>query len=312
MLLILLFINTSQAAQLSFTKKKIEQGYQFHYQWLDSNSIQQSMNFTLSNEGLFERFRYFKSYQDNYAQKSIFKGVKKKLRQNPIAHVRIRYRKNNDQFYIEVKGTNEKQVAKAYQLIAKIEEEVTAQYLAENYYQLFTDHTRNTGIKVNHVTIANDSVADLKPLKSIILDHFSMLNIRKVTNYVLGFVQSIPYSTLESRLTSSGAGFNTPLQVLWENQGDCDSKMTLTASLLRLLMPRIKMALIFVDNHAFIGINIPAKPGEVTLMNNSVRYVLAEPTGPSLLPLGTLPPESELAINQGQYTVQDFHELITE
>ncbi|TYK65412.1 hypothetical protein CWS31_010860 [Colwellia echini] len=305
-------MSNSQAEQLSFSKKKIEQGYSFHYQWLDFNSEIQSMNFTLSNEGLFERFRDFKSYQKNYAQKSIFRAIKKKLRRKPIPGVQILYKKDNDHFYIEARGIDKNKVAKAYQTIAEIEQEVTEQYLSESYYQAFTDHLQNSGMKVNHGNIANNSVADLKPLKPLILDRVSIRNIRKVTNYVLGFVQSIPYSKLESRLTSSGAGFNTPLQLLWENQGDCDSKMTLTAALLRALMPRIKMALIFVDDHAFIGINIPAKAGELTINHDGINYVLGEPTGPATLPLGVLAPTSELAINQGHYTVQTYHEIIVE
>jgi hypothetical protein len=118
-------------------------------------------------------------------------------------------------------------------------------------------------------------------------------------------------STLESRITSSGSGFNPPLQVLWENQGDCDSKMTLTAALLRALMPRIDMTLIYIDGHAFIGIDIPGQANEVTIEHNEVKYLLAEPTGPALLPLGTLAPESELAINQGHYIAQDYHEVLS-
>jgi hypothetical protein len=124
-------------------------------------------------------------------------------------------------------------------------------------------------------------------------------------------VQSIPYNKLQSRLTSSGAGFNPPLKLLWENQGDCDSKMTLTAALLRALMPRIKMMLIYIKEHAFIGINIPAKPGEMTIRHDNITYLLADPTGPALLPVGIVGAESELAIVQGQYSIQRFHELLT-
>jgi hypothetical protein len=160
---------------------------------------------------------------------------------------------------------------------------------------------------VNHTSIANDSVADFKVLKPIILEKVSIKNIRKVTNLVLSFVQSIPYSTLESRITSSGAGFNPPAKLLWENQGDCDSKMTLTATILRALMPRIDMAMIYIDKHAFIGIAIPADAGEMTIEHQGVNYLLGEPTGPALYKLGRLAPESELAINQGAYVAEAFH-----
>ncbi len=310
--LLLLFMSKTQAEQLTFSKNEVEQGYSFQYQWLDHTKTQQAMSFTLNQEGLFERFRSFKTYQNSYAQKEILKRIKKKMQQNPIQGVQILYRQKQDRLFIEAKGSDRNKVAEAYQTLAQLENEVMQQYFEDNYYQTFTNHEQVSGIKVDHVSIANDSVLDLKPLKPLILDHVSIKNIRKVTNYVLGFVQSIPYNTLESRLTSSGAGFNPPLQVLWENQGDCDSKMTLTAALLRALMPRIDMALIYIDGHAFIGINIKGEPGEVTITHNNVKYLLAEPTGPAMLPLGTIAPESELAINQGHYTAQDYHEVLSE
>lgn len=309
--LMVLFMVNGQAQQLSFEKIQIKQGYRFHYQWLDHRKTPQEMSFTLAQEGLFDRFRSFKTYQSSYAQKTILRRIKKHMSKNPISGVQIRYLQQRDKFSITVRGIDNAKVAEAYQKLAQLEADITKDYLEQTYYQRFTNHEQISGIKVDHVSVANNSVADLKSLKPIILDRVSIENIRKVSNYVLGFVQSIPYSTLESRLTSSGAGFNPPLSLLWQNQGDCDSKMTLTAALLRALMPRIDMVFVFIDGHAFIGINIPSEAGEVAIEHDGVHYLLAEPTGPALLPLGTLAPESELAINQGHYVAQNYHEVLS-
>lgn len=304
---VVVFTTTVEAKQVRFNKKKIDHGYQFSYQWLDYSSSAQEMTFTLSNEGLFDRFRNFRSYKSSYAQRAIISAIKKEMQRKPISGVRIYYKEEQGKYYIEAKGDDRQVLADAYQALALIESDASQKYLEDSYYQTFIDHKESSGIKVDHVRVANKSVADLKPLKPIILDHVSIQNIRKVTNYVLGFIQNIPYNTLESRINSSGAGFSPPLQVLWENQGDCDSKMTLAAALLRALMPRIDMALIYTDGHAFIGISIPGEADEVTIMHNNVSYLLGDPTGPSLMPLGTLSPETELAINQGHYTAQDYH-----
>lgn len=309
--LMLLIIGKVQAKQINFSKTQVEQGYRFNYQWLDYANVEQSISFILGQEGLFNRFRNFKTYQQSYAQKTILRRIKKHMQKNPIQGVQIFYKQQHNSFSIEAKGQNKNKVNKAYQTLLELEKRMTKNYLTESYYQAFTNHEQINGIKVDHINIANKSIIDLKPLKPLILDHVSIQNIRKVTNYVLGFVQSIPYSTLESRMTSSGAGFNPPLRVLWENQGDCDSKMTLTASLLRALMPRIEMALIYIEGHAFIGIKIPAEAGEVTIEHDKIKYLLAEPTGPALFPLGTIAPESELAINQGHYVAENYHEVLT-
>jgi len=300
----------SQAQQLAFTRVLKDDNYHFNYQWLDHNDEQKTIHFTLTQEALFERFRDLKSYQAAFAEKTIVRNIKKKIRQQPIAGVQIFYRQKNGKYILEVKGRDDRKVAQAYQQLTQLERDVTNEYFTDNYYQRFITHDQTSGIKVNHVDIANDSVIDLKSLKPIILEKVSIKNIRKVSNFVLSFVQSIPYSKLESRLTSSGAGFNPPAKVLWENQGDCDSKMTLTASILRALMPRIEMALIYIDEHAFIGIAIPAQGNEVSINYQGIDYLLAEPTGPALLPLGRLAPESEMAINQGRYMVENYHEVL--
>lgn len=310
--LLLFFAPKGITQQLSFNKKPVEHGYQFTYQWVDFSGSQQQMSFVLSQEGLFDRFRNFKTHQASYAQRSILRGIKKHFRSNPIPGVQITYKQNHENFSIEAKGRDQTKIAAAYQEIQRVETTIVQAYFKESYYQTFTNHDQISAIKVDHVSVADDSVLDLKPLKPIILEIVSIQNIRKVTNYVLSFIQNIPYNPLESRITSSGAGFNPPLRVLWENQGDCDSKATLTASLLRALMPRIEMVLVFIDGHAFIGINIPATAGEMTIEHEDITYILAEPTGPALLPLGQLDPESELAINQGHYIAQNYHEVLTE
>jgi len=296
-----------KAKQISFTKHQEAQQVAFSYRWNDYKNTEQSMSFKLNNESIFERFRHLKSYQADFAQKSILRNIKQQLRKERLAGVNIHYTHQHGETKIEVRGQNETKIAAAYAKIKKVEQEQTALYYQQNYYQVFTNFDQATGIKVDHRSIANDSVLDLKPLKPLILEKVSIKNIRKVTNYVLGFIQSIPYATLEDRMTSSGAGFNPPLKLLWENQGDCDSKMTLAAAILRSLMPRIEMALIYIDQHAFIGIAIPAEAGETTIHHEGIDYLLADPTGPAVLPLGKLGPESELAITQGQYVAESFH-----
>jgi len=303
----LLLTGSIKAKQISFSKQPQENHYIFNYQWLDHDNQSQSMSFALTKPALFERFRMLRPYQSEFAQKTIMRTVKKQLRKEPLNGAQAFFLQQNGQMVVQVKGREDKNVALAYKKVKEIEQAAISKYFKKNYYQLFSTHDEQSGVKINHTNIANDSVADFKVLKPIILDKVSIKNIRKVTNYVLSFVQNIPYSTLESRITSSGAGFNSPAKLLWENQGDCDSKMTLTATILRALMPRIDMVMVYIDKHAFIGIAIPAIAGEMTIEHQGVSYLLGEPTGPALYRLGELAPESELAVNQGRYVAEAFH-----
>ena len=81
---------------------------------------------------------------------------------------------------IEVKGLDDEKVAAAYKKIKALEQKVTEEYFKKNYYQRFTTHDQQTGIKVDHVNIAQKSVADFKVLKPIILDKISSVIFLKV------------------------------------------------------------------------------------------------------------------------------------
>jgi hypothetical protein len=297
------------AEQVLFSKKERDTDYKFDYQWLDQQGDAQSLSFILDKQAIFDRFRSFKSFKAGMAKISVNNALQKKLRTERIKGVIIDFSKNSSDDEIKIRGRDSQAVNAAYAKIYQLKQSLMAGYLADNFYQQFTTHDQINAVKPDHARFANISSADLRSIKPSILEKFSIKNIRRVTNFVLGFVQSIPYSTLESRVTASGAGFNPPLKLLWENQGDCDSKVTLTASILRTLMPRIKMVLVFIDNHALIGIEIPAQPDDLTITLNGASYILAEPTGPGLFNLGKIATESELAIGNGHYITELFHAL---
>tara|TARA_B110000881_G_scaffold91116_1_gene79991 strand:- start:1332 stop:2117 length:786 start_codon:yes stop_codon:yes gene_type:complete len=260
----------------------------------------------LSKDALFNRFRHFKLYQPAFAEKKIHQAMKNDLNRNPIKGIQIIFPGNDLTQGIQIKAKNREQMLQAKNKISLLDKKYRQKYLEHEYQQYFTNYEGNVYIKPNHRRIAKHSASDLKVIKPLILKEVSIKNTRKVSNYVLGFVQSIPYSDLESKETSSGSGFNPPLKLLWENQGDCESKVTLAITMLRALMPRISMVLIFIDQHAFIGIAIPPKGDEMTLTENNITYVLAEPTGPGLFRLGQLPLESEQAILNGHYAVEVY------
>ena len=294
------------AEQLSFSKIEAGENYQFNYQWLDHQGDTQTINFLLPKQAMFDRFRNFKIYKPAMAQFSINNALQKKLRADPIRGVMIDFKKNTNN-EISIKGRSNKAINDAYFKINELKKVLNNEYLTENFYHQFVNHDQINAIKPDHARFANIASKDLKQVKPIILEKFSIKNIRKITSYILGFVQSIPYSTLESRVTASGAGFNPPLKLLWENQGDCDSKVTLTAAIFRTLMPRIKMILVFIDNHALIGIEAPVQADDQTINIDGISYVLAEPTGPRLFNLGEIAQESELAVGNGHYTAELFH-----
>lgn len=304
--LILCLPNSVWANQLSFNKKTTDKSVQFQYQWLDQAQQPQSLSFSIDKKTLFNRFRNFKSYKGMHAKRYIDQKIRKKLQQEPLPNVKVKFIGRGNNLQMQLQGKDQAAIEQAQRTISALEEDLMREHLAKNFYTQFAWYDNNYAIKPDHVRFAKESVNDFSTLKPLILNSVSIQNIRQVSDYVLAFVQSIPYATLESRVTSSGAGFNPPLQLLWENQGDCDSKVTLTAAIFRALMPRIKMQLVFIDNHALLAINIPSEGDELTITVDGLSYILAEPTGPALMRAGELSAEAEFAIRNGRYYAEAF------
>lgn len=292
------------AKQLSFSKQEKPKSYVFQYRWLDAQENEKDLSFELTKDVLFNQFRNFQTYQPDMVNAYINKNIFKAWRKDPKPQAVLNLKKHQNTFKLELTAQNHDALIMGQEHLAHLTKKVSNTYFETHYYHQFMNYDGKLAIKPNHVEIANKSVQYFKSTKPIILSKIGVENVRTVTNYILGFSQSIPYSTLVSRTTSSGQGFNTPFKLLWENQGDCDSKVTLNAAILRSLMPRVKMIMVFIKGHALLGIEVRPKGNDKTLVYNQITYVLAEPTGPAIWPLGTIADSSDQAILSGLYTAE--------
>lgn len=116
-------------------------------------------------------------------------------------------------------------------------------------------------------------------------------SLRLTVERAVSFLQAIPYSAS----FSNNSGFQTPVGMLAENKGNCDTKSAALAAIL--INYGVRTVLIATDAHMFVGIEIPQTDGDASAVFGGVRYVLAEPTGPRILPVGQV---SELAMRNGK------------
>ncbi len=146
-------------------------------------------------------------------------------------------------------------------------DKLESEWLKQHYFQPFTAPDGAAAIKQDHVRIALESRSELAPLAEQLKQQGSTETEarQKTVAHMLDFVQAIPYQLLDSQSGRQGKGFLSPRQVLEQNQGDCDSKVTLMAAMLAQLFPELKQAMVFVPGHALLGVALPAKPGEATL-----------------------------------------------
>ncbi|MDO2948464.1 transglutaminase domain-containing protein [Aeromonas simiae] len=207
---------------------------------------------------------------------------------------------------LTLQARSQQAVDAAMAWLATTRPKVEDEWLLARYFQRFTDPAGGEVVKQDHVRIALESRAELAPLAEQFKEEGGSEEEarRKSTAAVLAFVQAIPYALLDNSGIRGGRGFLAPRQVLLQNRGDCDSKVTLMAALLGQIYPNLKQLMIFTPDHALLGVELTASGEEQTLEWAGTRYLLMEPTGPAELPLGTLARSSQVMVESGQFRAQ--------
>ena len=146
-----------------------------------------------------------------------------------------------------------------------------------------------------------DSLQDMLPVATALHASVQQMDVRRAINFTARWIQQIPYQDLSDRRKSSGASFSPPLRLLRENRGDCDSKAVLLAGLIRMLLPDIKLAMVYLPNHAVLAMQMTPAPGDMTVSIGGAPYVLIDATGPALLPVGEISPQYRPFTQSGNY-----------
>ena len=305
---LLLLINSidSSAKQLSFRKDKQATQTHFTYHFVDHKKQTQNLSFTLENATIFNRFRKFRGYKPERMQQTVLMTLKKAAAKVDRKKVDIQFIERNDSFEIRLSGEDQQINDNTLKTLLKMKTETEAKYVKKAYYNVLVNQQGSSGIKPDHVRFSNESRKDLLTLTNAIKKAKPKLRGRRLVEYILAFVQSIPYSTLDSRYESNGAGFNAPLRLINNNQGDCDSKVTLMATMINAMYPRIKVVIIYLSNHALIGVQMTHSKNDKAIKIKDREYILAEPTGPAMLPFGSIAASSAVFIDSGQFSHEIF------
>lgn len=295
-----------KAEQLAFSKLKQPSGQHFSYQWLDSDSQTQNLEFTLPIDQQGQQTH--KRFVNNLAQQYVYIELHKAARHIDPREARITIRRRTqNNIEIEVSSRSEQMLKKWQEAMHQSEKDAFDQYLHDNYYSRFTSYLGQDAIKPDHIRYITENKIPLLPVAQAIYDTLPInTESRAYINLLLSWVQSIPYNELEDRLTSNGAGFLPPLGIITNNQGDCDSKSVLMASLIRSLLPDVPMVMIYLPQHALLGISLPFKTNEPTYRFEGNDYLLMEPTGPAISPLGEIGDKSKRDIASRLYSYEQI------
>lgn len=277
----------------------------YEYRWLDSRQREQTLSFSIPVKDLSLHARKQKHYRRQLAQRHVLIDMYKRAQQVDPREARIAIQQIGDEIQVRVKGASSQFIDKWQKAMAGHQQQAFDDYLQKNYYTRYFSHLGEEGIKPDHIRYAIESKAVLLPVAQAIYDKLDPdSDSREYINLLLGWLQSIPYNTLENRLESNGAGYAPPLDVLNDNQGDCDSKTTLAAALIRALVPQMPLVMIYLPDHALLGAAIPHRNTDPVRKIDGLDYMLMEPTGPALLPLGKIADKSGAQISGGMFSYE--------
>lgn len=297
--------SVSQSEQLKFNKRQTETGVALSYEWLDGDNNLQSIAFEIPSEALSEAPTQQPNYKPKIAQRYVTVALMEEAKKINPKDARVKISPKRESIDIEVRGANEAQVEKILSDLKAVQQREYNEYLHAHYFTRFTTLFNQQAIKPDHARYAVESV---KPLVAASQAFYEKLDSdsdsRAYFSLLLGWIQSIPYDTLEDRVVSNGSGYAPPVSVLMQNLGDCDSKAVLTSAMVRAFLPSTKMIMVFLPNHALLGIALTPLVDDRTIEYDGDTYVLYDPTGPALIPFGQVSEDTERHIVTGRYQVE--------
>ncbi|MBZ0269446.1 hypothetical protein K8I85_14925 [bacterium] len=149
-------------------------------------------------------------------------------------------------------------------------------------------------------------VRDVATRLSDVYRNTGLATERDLHRVVASFVQSIEYAIpAPSRPDEDGQpvwnfGIATPVELLHNKWGDCDSKCLLFASLLE-NFPGQNVVFLVGNDHMFAGVREIPRRGDRYVTVSGVSYVLVELT--DLWPLGRIPKDMWQGVGRNEYRI---------
>lgn len=294
---------TPAADPLVFQRQQQGQSVALSYAWQDQHQRPQQLTLNYDKRLLFDSFRDFRGYQKQRANREVKARLARYIREHQWHNVQVKLTPQQRAIRLLPTRANDNSPETQQRLmqLAQVQQEIYNQYLRDNYYSRIHTPAEGSLIKPDHIRIARDSMSIIKPIADSFRQQLGNNSQREYLNSIAYFIQSIPYRSLEADADSRGDGFNPPARLLYENQGDCDSKATLMLALIQELMPSIKAGIVYIPNHAFIAVSVSTRKDDQTIEHNGRKLVLIDPTGPAHLPLGSVSDSTLNAIHSQQY-----------
>lgn len=290
-----LCIGTVFGEQISFTSKEVGNAVQFDYTWRGANGTPVSTSFMLNAEDVRAGYTEFQPFKKEAYELKLLNSMQEEGKKiSKILGVEVDIKVANGIFNTSVRG-QENKLDKALAYLEERKPVVEEAIFKDSYYK----NARRGNVNVvspDYAAITNRYIGVMYYIAEA-LNKTAGSNLRSAITHYLDFIRTIPYSTQ----FLNNADFQTPIGMLIENKGDCDTKSIAFAA----LMSNFDIPIIFLllPEHMLIGIAIPAELGDATLVIEGKVYVLAETAGPALIPIGQIDANSSRNIQLGAYSI---------
>lgn len=294
-------VENYNAKQLDFRTGYRGHTFVYHYKWLSRSGQEQKMSFELKKQMAQSSNREFKRYSPEEEMQYVLAAMRDYKPIHPQIEVSVQrleksYRISYAGFFTDAEIAKEKQAVEQY---LKGLEQV---YFKNSLYRL----DERWGRLPDYIQIAQAYAPRVRPVAEAIDNNTRGFTPREKINYALEFLQSIPYDKLLKRENSNGSGYATPVELLSRNIADCDSKSVALMSILKNLFPQTPMVMVIVPGHAFVGVATALQPGDANIHLAGQTYVLAEPVGPALHPLGQVSAQSLQGLQKKDFSYLSF------
>lgn len=286
----------SGAASMQLQRSQTDEELQFHYQWRQRGHLEQ-FGFNIPQQSMQQHMQGFRRYSAKLANTYMRQALMQQA--SELSSVQVHLLPGTTTIDYHIKTPDPTLLQQSQLQLDAAMQQAHQRYLERIYHTKWQLHPRRQVIMVDHQRIMQQSMPDLMPIAMSLQQKFPYTTTRELSQFLLDWIQRIPYQQLTDRSASGGEGFSPPLRLIQQHQGDCDSKAVLMAALLKLLVPDVRLAIIYLPNHAVLGIGMQANGDDLKLELDGQHYVLADPTGPALQPVGYLSSRYRMHLQPG-------------
>lgn len=284
---LLLLLSIALADQVEFDVDKGERRWSFDVTWTDAGDKRHHATFTLPAEAVKEDLDEPLRYKPNEANKFAAQAVNRWAAERKGPTVKATASRKG--VSIRVSGKDRGKMRAALREAEQVRDRAYAEYMRKTGFTLLDgavipDHTRHVREYADDVMPLVEALGGPTKDKTVFAEK------------ALSYVQSIPYEKASLKRDR----YRRPLSLLGRNRGDCDSKVVLYLALMKAAYPKLDSAVVYIPGHAYAALGIEPGKGQARLKKGGTTWLLVEPVGPAVSPLGKVGRKSRRRARSGR------------